>query len=484
MAQATSKCHCSVPLCTSSKRKQPYLSFHGFPRDTIEQKKWIQAIRREESNDFKILRGSTFVCSRHFNESDYSETSLEGARKRLKFRKVPSCFQWNNWGVFRGESAHDGVTEHSDQDPPPYISKTESRSEVSFAATSGGDHNYAYVPPIDGPEPESVHMQRLEVEDQKLETELTLKVDHLLFHKFCVSNDDIRFYTKFPSKEVFHAFWEAVHPSASTLIHWSKAQKKGHMLSFASPSPQHTLQLIDEFFLYCCHVAAGLKEEVLAEIFQVSINTVYRIVKTWANYLYLILGSVPIWMSRHQVSSTMPLKYKHYSPEMRVIIDCTEVQCQSPSSHSLQSEVSSSNKDAATFKGLIGIAPCGTVTFVSSLYTGSISDEELTERSGLLDLLEPGDGCMAEGGFTIEKMLADCGATLITLPSNTTVPLSAEDALKTQAIAQLRILVERVISRVKEYHIWDNTVPLTLFGTVNELWTNCCLMTNFQGPLD
>ncbi|XP_056449931.1 uncharacterized protein LOC130385452 [Gadus chalcogrammus] len=50
------------------------------------------------------------------------------------------------------------------------------------------------------------------------------------------------------------------------------------------------------------------------------------------------------------------------------------------------------------------------------LFTGSISDPELTERRGLLDLLEPGDGCMADKGFTIEKPLADRGATLIIPP--------------------------------------------------------------------
>ncbi|XP_059902695.1 uncharacterized protein LOC132453776 [Gadus macrocephalus] len=61
------------------------------------------------------------------------------------------------------------------------------------------------------------------------------------------------------------------------------------------------------------------------------------------------------------------------------------------------------------------------VTFVSSLFTGSISDPELTERSGLLDLLEPGDGCMADKGFTIEKPLADRGATLIIPPFKMTV---------------------------------------------------------------
>lgn len=252
---------------------------------------------------------------------------------------------------------------------------------------------------------------------KELTTELSqLKVDQVHFHRFCVSDKDIFFYTRFTSRYVFCAFWEAIQPSASVLVYWSKAQKKGQTFEPISPSPTRKLQLVDEFFLFCCRVAAGLQEKVLADMFQVSVSTVSRVVITWANYLYLLLGSLPIWMSKQQVKNTMPSKFVQYSPDVRVIIDCTEVRCQNPSSLTLQSEVFSSYKNTTTLKGLIGIAPCSAVTFVSSLFTGSISDRELTERSGLLDLLEPGDGCMADKGFTIEKLLADRGATLIIPP--------------------------------------------------------------------
>ncbi|CAM4459951.1 unnamed protein product [Leuciscus chuanchicus] len=334
----------------------------------------------------------------------------------------------------------------------------------------------------------AARIQDLEAEVRKLESEvMQLRIGHSLsqFQRFCASDEDIRFYTRFPSEEVFQAFWKSIEPSASMLVYWSRAQKKGQATAVeASHSHHRSLPLIDEFFLYSCRVAAGLKEKVLADIFKVSVSTVSRIIITWANYLYLVLGSLPIWMSREQVNATMPDKFRQFCPEVRVIIDCTEIRCQNPSSLTLQSEVFSSYKNTTTCKGLIGIAPCGAVTFVSSLYTGSISDQELTKQSGFLDLLEPGDACMADKGFTIEKMLAERGAKLIIPPFKTAAQFSKENAERTQAIARLRILVERAIRRVKEFHIWDTTVPLTLSGTVNQLWTNCCLMSNFQWPLD
>ncbi|KAL1250500.1 hypothetical protein QQF64_018296 [Cirrhinus molitorella] len=482
MAEAASKCHCSVPHCSNSKKRQPYLSFHAFPSFEYDRKKWVHAIRRVQSPTFTILRGSTFVCSRHFTDADY--TSATG-RKRLRKGAVPSRFLWNNWG----ETPRERVKARHGLDACPILSSDDTQEDIGdIAPEVTGDHDYAVTPLPGAQDAAAARIQELEAKVRRLETEIMqLRIGHSLSHfqRFCASDEDIRFYTRFPSEEVFQAFWKAIEPSASTLVYWSKAQKKGQTAgNEAFQSSYCSLPLIDEFFLYCCRVSAGLKEKLLADIFKISLSTVSRIITTWANYLYLILGSLPIWMSRQKVNSTMPEKFRQFCPEVRVIIDCTEIRCQNPSSLTLQSEVFSSYKNTTTFKGLIGIAPCGAVTFVSSLFTGSISDQELTKKSGILDLLEPGDACMADKGFTIASMLAERGARLIIPPFKTAAQFSKEDAEKTQAIARLRILVERAIRRVKEFHIWDTTVPLTMSGTVNQLWTNCCLMSNFQWPLD
>ena len=54
---------------------------------------------------------------------------------------------------------------------------------------------------------------------------------------------------------------------------------------------------------------------------------------------------------------------------------------------------------------------------------------------------------------------------------------------KTKTIASLRIHVERAIRRVKGYHFFDSDVPLSTLGSVNQLYSIACLLTNFQGPL-
>lgn len=59
----------------------------------------------------------------------------------------------------------------------------------------------------------AARMQELEPEVRKLETEvMQLKIDHSLsqFQKLCASDEDIHFYTRFTSEEVYQAFWKAI----------------------------------------------------------------------------------------------------------------------------------------------------------------------------------------------------------------------------------------------------------------------------------
>ena len=82
----------------------------------------------------------------------------------------------------------------------------------------------------------------------------------------------------------------------------------------------------------------------------------------------------------------MPACFKQLYPTTRVIIDATEIFIETPSLPELQQMTYSSYKNHNMYKALIGISPGGAITFVSKLFPGSISDKELTRKSGLLDL--------------------------------------------------------------------------------------------------
>ena len=228
----------------------------------------------------------------------------------------------------------------------------------------------------------------------------------------------------------------------------------------------------------------NLKEYDLAQRFEISQSSVSRIFSTWINYCYLRLGMLPCWPDRDTIRDTMPAIFKEQYPRTTVILDATEIKINTPSSLLLQSQTYSNYKSTNTFKALVGISPAGHVMFVYSLYTGSISDTELVERSGFLRLLQSGDEVMADRGFTIEDILTPLGVGLNIPPFlSSRQQLDPSEVVETQQIASLRIHVERAIRRVKEYDILAGVMPASLAGSANQVWTVCCLLTNFQNPL-
>ena len=190
--------------------------------------------------------------------------------------------------------------------------------------------------------------------------------------------------------------------------------------------------------------------------------------------MYLKFGQVSIW----------PDSLKEKCSCTHVIINCTEIRCQMPSSLLLNSKLFSSYKDHVTVKGLVGIAPSGAITFISQLYSGSISDREIVEQSGFLKLeFDNGDTVMADKGFTIEDLLP-LGVTLNIPPFlGSHSQMTAQDVIKTQEIASVRIHVKWAINKIKKFHFLDSVVPLSLFGVVHQMWSVCAFLCNVNDPL-
>ena len=129
------------------------------------------------------------------------------------------------------------------------------------------------------------------------------------------------------------------------------------------------------------------------------------------NFIYFKLGCVPFWPTKDIVIETMPECFRDTYPNTRVIIGCTELLCQKPSSLTIKSCLLSHYRHHIIYKG---ISPSGAITFVSELYDGSTSDVEIVKRCGILnkELWSKDDDVMADRGFTIKKQLEPLGVTL------------------------------------------------------------------------
>lgn len=170
-------------------------------------------------------------------------------------------------------------------------------------------------------------------------------------------------------------------------------------------------------------LSLGLMEKDLAHRFYITESAVSRVITTWADFLYSVLGAVNVWMSEKTVKAHLPDVFQNYS-ETQVVLDCTKLRCETPNS---QTEEFPTH---CTFKGLIGMAPHGAITFVFCLYAGSISDKEILKQSGIVSLLKPTMAIVVHKWFLVE----DC------------VPCKVWE---TQTDPRLRVHVERLMGRVK-----------------------------------
>ena len=102
----------------------------------------------------------------------------------------------------------------------------------------------------------------------------------------------------------------------------------------------------------------------------------------------------------------------------------------------------SNYKHYNTAKGLVGITPAGSISFVSDLYAGRTSDKQATVDCKILQLLKAGDSVMADKGVDIDHDLP-AGTTLNIPPFLKGKDyLEPQEEIDTRCIASVRIHVE------------------------------------------
>ncbi|XP_057293202.1 uncharacterized protein LOC130621831 [Hydractinia symbiolongicarpus] len=306
-------------------------------------------------------------------------------------------------------------------------------------------------------------IQKLEATIATMKVEITKKENSLLAeinslqtevdeNKFTVdrfkhNTAHFKFYTGFESYEMFKLVLEYLQPAADSLIYWGSNTNIENTKTYNGKRERSRATTAEtEFFMILIRLRCGFPIEDMAIRFNMSTSNVSRIFITWIDFLHTQLRVLPIWASKKTVAETMPKCFKDLYPTTRVIIDCTEIFTEMPSSYRSQSATFSSYKHHNTAKGLVGIAPSGAVTF------------NMVTR------------LMADRGFDIEEDLPD-GVTLnipAFLKGKTQLDLGEE--LETRRIASVRVHVERAINRVKNFKILQSIFPLSMAPDLNKVW--------------
>lgn len=287
-----------------------------------------------------------------------------------------------------------------------------------------------------------------------------------------------KFYTSLTHEEIIilHNF---VNPDNKNVTGKNDEEKK-------SNNCHKKLTSIQQLILVLIRLRVGLLVEDLAFRFEISTTLVSKTIKFWIQFLYdeFTRNLKPfMFPSRKKIAETLPKTFKSLK-NIRVIVDCTEFQCQSPSNFEHQGNLYSSYKARTTYKALIGCTPNGGVCFVSDVYEGSISDREIFIKSNISDYLEPGDLVLADRGFTVHDIVESKQAYLNIPPFlNGRKRLSPQEEMETKRIAKQRIYVEHVIGKIKQFRLLQKVLPLSLRSSMSQILFVCACLVNFQPPI-
>jgi len=237
-----------------------------------------------------------------------------------------------------------------------------------------------------------------------------------LFSWISPKDDFVSDFTGMPNSGTFHALlrmFEGVH------------------LNYFKGWNVTRLSRCEQLFMTLLKLLRGLTHEDLAVRFGVDASTVSNVFKTWLFALHkmLVKNMMKKIPSRFKNQKSLPDVFKPKYENTRMVLDCTEVWTANPSLISNQNMLFSTYKNRITLKGLVAVAPDGTVIYISLLYPGRISDKEIVAHCKILEHCEPGDQVMADKGFLIFSLLP-AGVTLNIPPSRKRPSLRQSRLLK------------------------------------------------------
>lgn len=235
-------------------------------------------------------------------------------------------------------------------------------------------------------------------------------------------------------------------------------------------SQQRALTLKQQFLLSMMKLKMGLFLFDLAFRFGVCESTASSAFTTWVKLMAKELDWLISWSDRKIIQRDLSSMFRKYYLKYRVIIDCTELFVETPSSLEVAAMCWSNYKQHYTAKFLIGITPNGHISFVSETYGVRASDVFIAENSKFCNKLQPNDQVMADHGFKINNLRAFHQCSLKIPPSkHRNLQMSASDVQETSIIANVRIYVAQAIKSIKDFYILKKELPVSLLPLLDDI---------------
>uniref|UniRef100_A0A146LP44 DDE Tnp4 domain-containing protein n=1 Tax=Lygus hesperus TaxID=30085 RepID=A0A146LP44_LYGHE len=259
-----------------------------------------------------------------------------------------------------------------------------------------------------------------------------------------------------------------------------------------------------EIIMLLMTLRVGLRVPDIAYQFDLTTTFVMDTVVTWIRILYIKFDSLrrTMFASREIIHENLPARFR-IMENIRVIIDCVEIQCGTPKSEAEEqcdSEILYNFEEDfhhTNYKVLIGCSPNGAVTFVSEAMEASMSDKDILACSGLINFLEDGDLVLTDGGFCKDSFdesdeasrsdtTEDCGRSKNRIPAflkdgDCLLPFQAKGTADVRAH---RIFPQSIDKRLRDFGIFQFPVPSCMSLLLSQIVFICCCLLNFYEPLE
>ena len=255
-------------------------------------------------------------------------------------------------------------------------------------------------------------------------------------------------------------------------------------MQYKKPGAERILSIQDEFVMVWIRLRHDIRQEMLADLYKVSVKTVSRTLSTWINFMYDHFKGLIAWPTRKAILANLPSHFLNCGM-VRSVIDATEIFIEKPSSFTAQYLTWSDYKAHNTMKVILGVTPDGMVNFITRVWGGRASDRKIfqSDNGNFLPLLEPNDVIMADKGFTVGDLLP-VGVGLNLPPFvKADKQMTAQELSDTQTIATPRIVVEMKMEQLKNYRILQGVFNLSEAALAEQIVVLCAAATNLQKPL-
>ncbi|XP_056636272.1 uncharacterized protein LOC130444923 isoform X1 [Diorhabda sublineata] len=499
--------YCIVPKCTNTTITAPNKVFLSIPKGEKLRKKWCDAMKRDsKTNTVLSSTSNRFCCEDHFKlENDlenYMEWKLMGGNCRLKKEVVPHIFKCQLSSIIKPERNNAPKRPRNDilqTLETPVDVQVSISTQIEWVDCGNTDVKFN---PLESSNGEEIPIGNISsVKSKKVQVKVR---DFCHSKKTQTDNTTTMF---IPSKEKGN-----VDPETSSNWEYSsRSQKeyteymlKGTMMSIER-EPKFLVGIPKESY-FCLQVLSQkipvphinilitLKKirlnepsSILAMQFGRSSVNIGQIFKRTVPLLSKYLKELILWPAANKIAERLPIAFRSRYSKVQSIIGCFKIRIQKPSNPLHESLTWSEYKRCNTIKYMVSCTPDGLVNFISCGFGGRTSDDIIFENCGYTSNLSPGMEIMTDKGFkNVSTKLATYGCVLIRPPSvSASTFISKDEILESKRLASLRIHVDRVIGRLREFNMLlpHVRVDLKYLSIFDDVVVIVCGLINLQNQL-